>query len=330
MDAMIKDFEGSSQTEKCTHNLQNLVNEGLTSAVRSGDFNTSRQLLILYTLVAARGHQERDRTNSILSSCSLEMSESVKDQRYFDNTEDSPSPIDNHKKRLSREFSKRSSSVISESNLSQSLQKTSLHTHTELNKTVIPPPPPPPPLDTDRLRSATNSDGLLAVLGAAEVMKSMQNEAAKKRTLEAINATEEWINKSENSVSYRLAHWRDLTTAQSDLKIATEERSHLWDFVSSKAINNRKRFVEQLRQSVAATNFESISFLKSIYDMVSSMNSPCLRLELLQFILGLDNRYSVAHVARSVELAATCLNISAYEAIFADSEEVDEPYIVDD
>ena len=41
------------------------------------------------------------------------------------------------------------------------------------------------------------------------------------------------------------------------------------------------------------------------------MRSPCLRLELLQYILGLDNRYSVAHVQRSVELAATCLNMSA-------------------
>jgi len=39
--------------------------------------------------------------------------------------------------------------------------------------------------------------------------------------------------------------------------------------------------------------------------------------ELLQFILGLDNRYSVAHVARSVELAATCLNISASDDVFA-------------
>jgi hypothetical protein len=54
----------------------------------------------------------------------------------------------------------------------------------------IPPPPPPPPLDTDRLRSATNSDGLLAVLGAAEVLKSLQSGAAKTRTMEATAAIE--------------------------------------------------------------------------------------------------------------------------------------------
>ena len=44
--------------------------------------------------------------------------------------------------------------------------------------------------------------------------------------------------------------------------------------------------------------------------MLNKMHAPCLRLELLQYVLGLDNRYSVAHVQRSVELAATCLDIS--------------------
>mmetsp|Transcript_16793 Transcript_16793/g.21247 ORF Transcript_16793/g.21247 Transcript_16793/m.21247 type:complete len:159 (+) Transcript_16793:884-1360(+) len=155
----------------------------------------------------------------------------------------------------------------------------------------------------------------------------MQNEAAKNRAIEAIEAIEEWIDKSENSVAYRLAHWRDLTAAQGDLKIATESSSHFMAFVSNKAIHNRKKFAEQLRESIKKTNFESINFLKSIHDMVSTMHSPCLRLELLQFILGLDNRYSVAHVARSVELAATCLNISAYEATFARNDEVGESFI---
>ena len=318
MDAMIKDFETETEKNACNHNLQNLVNEGLTSAVRSGDYNTSRQLLILYTLVASRGQQERDRAKS------LDISEALKTENQNKVTDDPTSPnSSDQKKRLSRGFSKRSSSVMSDTSSSQVI---SSQTQTAIQTNALQAPPPPPPLDTDRLRSATNSDGLLAVLGAAEVLKSMQKEAAKKRALEAIDAVEEWIDKSENSVTYRLAHWRDLTAAQGDLKIATEEKSHLWHFVSNKAIHNRRHFVNQLKESVAETNFESITFLKSIHDMVSTMHSPCLRLELLQFILGLDNRYSVAHVARSVELAATCLNISAYEATFANITDTDEIY----
>ena len=122
-------------------------------------------------------------------------------------------------------------------------------------------------------------------------------------------------------MAFRLASWRDLTAAQDDLKIATEGNSKFMAFVSNKAINNRTRFAEQLRHSVEQTNFESIEFLKEIRAILGTMHSPCLRLELLQFILGLDNRYSVAHVARSVELAATCLNISASEDIFANEED---------
>lgn len=77
-------------------------------------------------------------------------------------------------------------------------QISSMSNHSEMESTSIQrkqsslsPPPPPPPLDTDRLRSATNSDGLLAVLGAAEVLKSLQTGAASKRVLEAALAIEE-------------------------------------------------------------------------------------------------------------------------------------------
>jgi len=90
-----------------------------------------------------------------------------------------------------------------------------------------------------------------------------------------------------------------------------EDDSQFLAFVSNKATTNRKRFAAQLRSLIAATDFQDIRFLKSIHEIVSQMHSPCLRLELLQYVLGLDNRYSVGHLARSVELAATCLSISA-------------------
>jgi len=170
--------------------------------------------------------------------------------------------------------------------------------------------PPPPPLDTDRLRSATNSDGLLAVLGAAQVLKAMQDGGAHKRTLEAVSAIHEWVENGENSMAFRLASWRDLRTAQDDLQIATEEESSFFAFISNKAIVNRKKFADQLE-----TATQQGLFLETIHQAVSAMHSPCLRLELLQYILGLDNRYSIAHVTRSVELASTCLDISTSATI---------------
>lgn len=96
-------------------------------------------------------------------------------------------------------------------------------------------------------------------------------------------------------------------------------------FVSNKAISNRKNFAKKLRQAIDQTDFESVHFLEEIYGIVSQMHSPCLRLELLQYVLGLDNRYSVAHVARSVELAAQCLSMSATEAGIASDRDSPVP-----
>ena len=170
--------------------------------------------------------------------------------------------------------------------------------------------PPPPPLDTDRLRSATNSDGLLAVLGAAQILKAMQDGGAKRRTKESWEAVEEWVEQGERNIAFRLASWRDQRAAQGDLEIAVDQDSSFMAFVSGKAISNRKNFALQLHRAVEQTDFSDMRFLLVIDEITNRMHSPCLRLELLQYVLGLDNRYSIAHVKRSVELAATCLNIS--------------------
>jgi hypothetical protein len=151
---------------------------------------------------------------------------------------------------------------------------------------------------------------LLAVLGAAQILRAMQDGSAKKRTEESFMAVEEWVHLGEQNMAFRLASWRDQRAAQGDLEIAVDRDSSFMAFVSNKAISNRKRFASQLRQAVEETNFNDMRFLTAIYEIVNRMHSPCLRLELLQYVLGLDNRYSVAHVKRAVELAATCLSIT--------------------
>ena len=71
-------------------------------------------------------------------------------------------------------------------------------------------------------------------------------------------------------------------------------------------MTDRRNFAKALRSAVEATSFTDGRFLLEISTMISHMSRPCLRLELLQYVLGLDNRFSIAHVSRSVELAATC------------------------
>lgn len=155
MEAKDADRKGNvsleNREEEGSHRLQDLVNEGLAAAVRSGDYHTSRQLLILYSLVATAEEAEN-------------------------NSEDEEKKVDSGEQSAEQKFD--DAVILRDQN-------------NELSTQRIPAPPPPPPLDTDRLRSATNSDGLLAVLGAAQVLKAMQDGGAKRRTEEAVLAMEE-------------------------------------------------------------------------------------------------------------------------------------------
>ena len=292
------------------HHLQDIVNDGLEAAVRSGDYNTSRQLLILYTLVASKGCKES--TGTVPSADEENKSHSLSNGN-FEHGSDSNDPT-TEESSVDNVTPTPLNSPSDPSLMQNAVTQIAAGGQGTLSKDHFIPAPPPPPLDTDRLRSATNSDGLLAVLGAAQVLKSMQDSGAEKRVEETVLAIEEWVEKGEQSVAFRLASWRDQRAAQGDLKIAMDNDSNFMTFISNKAIANRKKFAKQLRDAVTATDFESLRFLQSLHALVASMHSPCLRLELLQYILGLDNRYSVAHVARSIELAATCMSISAQES----------------
>jgi hypothetical protein len=260
----------------------------LGNSVRASDYYTSRQLLILYSLVSSESHEINASDNTLGGE------EKLNEPINRDN-EEQRSLLQS--KAMLLKYNRDGDPTIL-SNVKKSLKPRSA----------------PPPLDTDRLRSATNSDGLLSVLGAAQILKAMQDGGAKRRTKESWEAVEEWVEHGERNIAFRLASWHDQRTAQEDLEIAVNQDSSFMAFVSGKAISNRKKFAHQLHQAVEQTDFNDMRFLLAIDEITNRMNSPCLRLELLQYVLGLDNRYSIAHVKRAVELAATCLNISAKNA----------------
>lgn len=168
-EAMIQDKnsqkDGIKETD--THKLQDIVNEGLAAAVRSGDYYTSRQLLILYSLVSSEGHRMDAKEEKLKSINDESGDKGSTNKRLLDQKTN----LDSAGTLLKRQGSGMSDiSTVSDGK---------------------PPPPAPAPLDTDRLRSATNSDGLLAVLGAAQVLKAMKDGIAKKRTEECVLAVEE-------------------------------------------------------------------------------------------------------------------------------------------
>jgi hypothetical protein len=165
-EAMIQDRDSQKDgiKETDTHKLQDIVNEGLAAAVRSGDYYTSRQLLILYSLVSSEGHRMDTNEEKMKSIKDGSGDKDMTNKRLLTNLDSAGSLL-----------KKQGSGMSDISNVSDGLI----------------PPPAPAPLDTDRLRSATNSDGLLAVLGAAQVLKAMKDGIAKKRTEECVLAVEE-------------------------------------------------------------------------------------------------------------------------------------------
>jgi hypothetical protein len=289
---------GSDQESKQkSHRLQDFVNEGLSSALLAGDYQTSRQLLLLYSLVSSRRNEQDDDQDS------------AKEDKAFQKPH-----LQRQDELMHRHFLEKDSIKVPQE--PQTLERDMGIVKRAVGNEALTPnastfsPYLPPALDTDRLRSATNSDGLLAVLGAAQVMRVIQDGSALRRIHESIDAIEEWINHGEHNVAFRISSWHDQRTAQGDLKIATGQNSKFMAFVSNKAVANRKIFASQLREAISANDFTGMHMLYAIHGMLQRMHSPCLRLELLQYVLGLDNRYSVLHISRSIELAATCLDIS--------------------
>lgn len=144
-------------------------------------------MLILYTLVASRwnGHDSNRSTSSDQGGGDKDDDEEEdNDSEPNSSLSSSSCSNPNRQTRRRRRLAKQISSISIHNKMNSGMildQKPS----------SIPAPPPPPPLDTDRLRSATNSDGLLAVLGAAEVLKSLQTGAASKRALEAAQSIDE-------------------------------------------------------------------------------------------------------------------------------------------
>lgn len=168
----------------------------------------------------------------------------------------------------------------------------------------------PKPLATKRWRRATNSKGLLVVLGAAQILKTVTNRSAKRRAEETVEAVEEWVHHGEESVAFRVASWRNQRADEADSNIAMGTDAKFMAFVTNKSVTNRRKFAQQLRKSAPENDeFDPMVFLQGIYEIVCQMHSPCMRLELLQYILALDNRYSVELIKESMELAATCLSV---------------------
>lgn len=139
-----------------------------------------------------------------------------------------------------------------------------------------------------------NQDAVLVGLGAYKAIGGVATGEVLGRLHEAMTQIEDWLTHSRQSYLFCL---------ESFVAVSGMEDSSFVPFVSGKAISNRQAFLQNLRELEKRATSNMEPYMRQVVTLIASMHSPCLRLQLLQFILGLDGRWSKQMLARSTCLA---------------------------
>lgn len=133
---------------------------------------------------------------------------------------------------------------------------------------------------------------MLIMYGALKVIGSVATGVTYGRLTEATDVLQQWIKKA-NSLYFRIDSWRKLKQAGKETGLLT--------FMTGKAIANRRNFCNAL--TCLAQCAEKGLYLMTLGRIIENLHKPCLRLELLQYILGLDARWTLQMVLASCRTA---------------------------
>lgn len=151
--------------------------------------------------------------------------------------------------------------------------------------------PAPEVIDDDCLRAA-GAFACLAALVSGRLAWAAQ---------EALDLLDDWLHRAEASLAFRVSSWRDASRHNDGASFAA--------FAGKKAIQNRAAFRDKLANlAPKRDNDESHDHaLGHLTALVVSCHAPCLRLELLQFLIGLDARWGRDLLLHTCELARDAL-----------------------
>lgn len=149
-----------------------------------------------------------------------------------------------------------------------------------------------------KLESRDVSKSMFITLGATIALDDITCGIMVPRVEEACKELEEWLGNAD-SVMFRIQSWRELKV--------TSENSAMSAFMTHHAIHNRTSFCRALTECMQLLKTgDLISALRSLHALTSELMHPCLRLRMLQQILGVDARYDVQAV---IDVAALALNV---------------------
>lgn len=148
----------------------------------------------------------------------------------------------------------------------------------------------------DGLAAKAKSPGMLVMVGTTILLNELVSGRMMSRVDEACRHLEGWLHEA-GSLVFRLKSWRELTTRR--------KPSQIISFVTKKAIRNRANFRSALAE-VEGCQHDALSCMTKLHNLVVELRNPCLRLELLQRIYGLNEQYDIQAV---LDVATTAMRL---------------------
>eukprot|EP00669_Euglena_mutabilis_P004824 TRINITY_DN16186_c0_g1_i1.p1 TRINITY_DN16186_c0_g1~~TRINITY_DN16186_c0_g1_i1.p1 ORF type:complete len:337 (+),score=118.95 TRINITY_DN16186_c0_g1_i1:64-1074(+) len=138
------------------------------------------------------------------------------------------------------------------------------------------------------------AEAMLPLVGVFVVFATVSNGDMQRRLKEALTTLKLWLEQSD-SLSFRMASWRGMKN---------HPDSKMLPFVGNQAVMNRTKFYDALLKLEKSHGV--LHCLVQLSVIVSGLHHPCLRLDLLQYILGLDTRYHAVCLRETIDLALRC------------------------
>mmetsp|Transcript_4854 Transcript_4854/g.15266 ORF Transcript_4854/g.15266 Transcript_4854/m.15266 type:complete len:615 (-) Transcript_4854:92-1936(-) len=154
-----------------------------------------------------------------------------------------------------------------------------------------------------RLAEQTRSSNVLVPVGAAIALEEFASGHMLPRIRAACQKLEAWLHDS-TSVLFRLKSWHELHAHH-----VASESPDIKSFVTHHAIANRRQFYNALLElKEFEKDHDVLHGMAKLAALVNELHHPCMRLQLLQEILGLDERYDLETVTRVASLALQVVN----------------------
>ena len=160
-----------------------------------------------------------------------------------------------------------------------------------------------------RICTTERSQGMLVALGAQITI----GEFVTGRTAQRLSAACRWLHEwcenarsgpcSPRTLVFLMTSWNEARKVDGN--------SDWLSFLSGKAVSNRLAFHSQLLESLRAQQQgDGVQYVTQLHELVKRLRKPCLRLRILQQVLGLDTRFS-----RDTVYGVICLALDVLEGM---------------